>query len=299
MGIRDIKIIDYVLEEAKRSYTNIGSDYSVTDLIKPPRIYQLSKRYKEEISEIPVGDEQQVSSIPGSAIHDWFEKMLYRYMNKHGEKFFVERRLWDRICDRKISGKFDCLTKEGDLIDFKTTKTWKYIFGDFTDWTIQLNMYAYFAHSCGLDIQSLSIVAWFLDWDKYKMMQDPAYPRQPIVEIPIELWDFKQSGEYLTNLIELHKRNEDLPDKKLTLCTEKDMWCKDPKYAVYKVVGGSRLKRASRLLNTKEQAQKWIASQKQGKFEIDFRPGERTRCENWCSCNKWCSQYKEYQDGKK
>jgi hypothetical protein len=32
-------------------------------------------------------------------------------------------------------------------------------------------------------------------------------------------------------------------------------------------------------------------------YEIEIRPGERTRCANFCQVRDFCQQWKEYQNG--
>jgi hypothetical protein len=32
-------------------------------------------------------------------------------------------------------------------------------------------------------------------------------------------------------------------------------------------------------------------------YEVEVRPGERTRCSSFCSVNAYCAQWRDYQDG--
>ena len=77
---------------------------------------------------------------------------------------------------------------------------------------------------------------------------------------------------------------ESLPE-----CTPDQMWEKPTTYAVMKEGN----KRATSVHATEEEAQEALKMVK-GKASIVIRPGERTRCETFCSVNRFCSQYQQY-----
>lgn len=276
----------------------MSADYSVTDLIKPPRIVQLQRRYKDVLDSQPKDAMKQIASFKGNAIHSYLESMLWRFINKNPNSgYLIERRLWDRINGRKISGKFDCYLNEV-MYDFKTTSTWKKIFGDFTDWEIQLNIYAYLLRLCGVKVSRLVIIAWYTNWDKFKLYER-GYPKAEIEEIEISnLWSTAAQRGYLNDLIEYHKINEALSDEELLPCTESDMWSKDTQYAVYKYTDEVKGPKAARLLSTQEEAEQWITDKgevKGARYETEVRPGARTRCEEWCDVSQFCNQYMHYK----
>ena len=284
--------------EHSRSYSSWGSDYSITSLIQPPQVVQLQKRYAEELDKIPMTDEyimQQLSSFKGNAIHDRFRNMLYRFINRHPNAgYMVERRMWDRINDRKISGQFDSY-RNGALYDFKTTSVWKRVFGQLTDYERQLNLYSYLLRTCSIDVSILYIIAWYMDWDKYKVNQEN-YPKGPIEQIHIEnLWPISKQKEFLFHRIDVHKANEDKPDAELEPCTADDMWAKGNSYAV--IAPGGKRAIAIKGLDTRKKAEDYIKNSKNKKKDtwmVDTRPGERTRCKDWCRFNGKCQQYQCY-----
>lgn len=290
--------------EYTRSYDNWGSDYSVTQLLRPPRIVQLEKRYKDYFDALPFDDDairKSLSSFKGTAIHSWFEKMLWKYINRNPNcGYIMERRIWDRIRDRKISGKFDCY-RNGALYDYKTTSVWKRIYGQFDDYEKQLNLYAYLLGTCGIHVSILFIIAWYMDWQKTKQYQKD-YPREEIEQIHIEgLWPVSEQQDYLYHLIDRQKANEDRPDDELDECEAEDMWSKDTTYAVT-YPGATR---AVRVKDTYEDAQSYIDwakgkekdTKKLAKMDnwyVETRSGERTRCGEYCRVNCFCNQYKRY-----
>jgi hypothetical protein len=75
----------------------------------------------------------------------------------------------------------------------------------------------------------------------------------------------------------------------LPFCTPDQTWEKPTTYAVKKI-GNVK---ARNVCNTDEEAQAKVAEY--GKdYEIIVRPGERTRCAEFCSVSRFCNQYKEY-----
>ena len=69
---------------------------------------------------------------------------------------------------------------------------------------------------------------------------------------------------------------------------------KPSQWAVHK----SGAKRATKLCDSEEEAKAYIEAQGgKDKLEIQFRPGERTRCEgNYCSVAEFCEQFKGWKN---
>ncbi|MCK5600253.1 hypothetical protein KAR91_00100 [Candidatus Pacearchaeota archaeon] len=285
--------------EYTRSYDNWGSDYSVTGLLRPAREIMLVNRHKEEIDAMPFTHEtleKNLKSFKGTAIHNHFEYMLRRFMNKNRKKgYLIERRIWDRINGRKISGKFDAYLNMC-LYDWKTTSVWKRIFGDWSDFEKQLNLYAYLLGTCGIEVKMLSIIAWYLDWDKMKTWSDPEYPKGEIEQIVFsDLWSKKEAKDFLYARIDHMKKNEELPDDELELCTDKDMWAKPTSYAVMRP--GQPRAVASKDMTTKRKAQAYIRNAKQDDkdtFTVECRPGMHTKCNDYCSAAPYCNQHQAW-----
>jgi hypothetical protein len=285
--------------EYTRSYSNWGSDYSVTGLIRPPRELQLVKRHQKEIDAQPFTHEKIVNSLKsfkGTAIHNHFEYMLRRHINKNRDgDYLIEQRVWDRVYGRKISGKIDAWYNKV-LYDWKTTSVWKRIFGDWTDFEKQLNLYAYLLGVCNVEVQRLVIIAWFLDWDKNKLWSDPEYPKNEIEQMEVPLWDTDEQGQFLYERIEAMKKNEALPDDELEFCSEKETWAKPMVYAVMRP--GQKRAVAAKGLTTKEKAEQYIkdsTAEDKDTFTVECRPGARTKCEEFCQAAPFCNQFKQWK----
>ena len=293
--MHEIKPLMDALEAYKDHYDNDGSDYSVTGLIDHPRIVHLTKRHWKEIRDKPVIPVREIDSFAGTGLHDIF----YEYLI-HNPDYILERRSKSRLLDRVVSGCPDCYHKPTFAIyDYKKTKAWKKVFSDMKEYEQQLNLYAYLLKSEGIVVRKLYILAWWKDFNKRESMNNPKYPRQKVEQLPIKLWTKQQQEDFIYERLGLMMDSEDLDDQDLPECSKEDMWERTSSWAVYKLAKGKRLKKASRVLYSRKDAEKWAENMMKGlTFEIESRPGMRERCENWCSVTDYCNQYKEYMEGK-
>jgi hypothetical protein len=279
--MENIKILKDAISIWMKQYRNYG-DYSVTTLLKPPRIVMLEKRYGDKAER---NVKSVVGAFLGTGIHAVFEKCL-RLMQVLDPKYELERSVYDKINGRLIAGRFDILYDGRELWDIKTCQTWKKIFDPGMDeWHQQLNIYSYLLHRRGIDVDSLNVLAVYKDWRKMMAVRDRTYPQEQVVEYQLTKWPLDVQESFLHDRIELMKTCEDLPDDELPLCTREDMWAKPTKYAVMK---NKKAKRATRVLDSEAAAQEWIAA-KGGILEV--RRGERTRCDTYCGVREFCSQY--------
>ena len=94
---------------------------SVTTLIKPPRIRQLTLRHWDEIEE---DVSSNVWRLLGSAIHTVLERV-----DDKGR--VIEKRLREEIGGKVVTGRPDLYgEKEKVITDYKITSCWKFIFMD-------------------------------------------------------------------------------------------------------------------------------------------------------------------------
>lgn len=292
---------DAFYEHTHYSYSNLNSDYSATELLRPPRVVQLSKRHKEEIDAFPfthAAIEKNKASFKGTAIHNYLERCLWKHMSRHPNKnYIIERRLWDRLNGRKISGKFDCFLN-GALYDYKTCSVWKRIMGDWSEYIAQLNIYDYMLGLCGVKVNILYIIAWYLDWNKGRPWDRPeGYPEDEIELIHIdEKWSRNIQKDYLYSRIDLQKEAEPLPDDDLPHCTDEEMWSKPSTWAVMRP--GQKRAVRTKDLNSKEDCEEYIrksTAKDKDSFIIEHRPGTRTRCAEYCHCNAFCNVWQEFK----
>jgi hypothetical protein len=271
------------------TYSKGRANLSVTQLINSPKIVALTKKFEDELEQ-DVSD--MVWSIFGSAVHKVLE---------HGQdaNHIVEERLSTEIDGWKISGAIDLQIKGDNFIeirDYKTVSAWA-VMNEKIEWEQQLNLYAYLVERVKkIPVISLGIVAIIRDWSRRDAGTRDGYPEAPVKEIPIKLWPFEQREAFIKERIHAHAACEfELEtDGNLPACTPEEMWEKPTMWAVKKV-GGAR---ARSVHMTNQEALETIA--KLGKaYEIEVRPGSRTRCESFCPVSNYCQQWRDYQESMK
>jgi hypothetical protein len=254
---------DSIVKAVKNDPYSQDGHISATGLIQPPRIRQLNLRHKEEIIE---DISERIWPLLGNNTHYILERT-------NSKNSLQEERLSCKVLNWTITGKPDDYSPPGILSDFKVTSVWAMIAGVKPEWEQQLNIYGYLYRLAGFPIQELQIIAILRDWSKLRARRE--------------------------HNLELHQYSERLHDSKLPLCTAAEMWEKPTQYAVYK----GENKRATKLLTTVKDAENVAAMLKEkhpaNEYRIEVRPGERVRCEAYCSAAPFCNQYSEHKANQK
>jgi len=296
MEFTNVSNLPKVIERAVANdpYDSSGSDISTTRLIAPPRIRVLEKNNFDLIKE-DVSD--RIFSLLGQSVHHIIERAKQK-------TDIAERRLFykdDAITNGwTLSGAFDLLTRQGNLIDFKVTSAWSAldaVTNGKDEWEQQLNVLDFLCrkkqkelirYKKEIKVKSLSIMAILRDWSKMRVMQSDNYPRKQVVMIPIRRWTEEEQENYVRTRIKLHQDAE--TTNNLPICSAKERWRKEDTYAVMK----DGRKTAWRVFNTKDEASQFLLSQKmiEGKgCSIVFRKGEDVRCQHYCRVNEFCSHF--------
>jgi hypothetical protein len=266
------------------TYTKGKAHLSATEIINSPRIVQLKKIHWDNLEE-DVAD--KVWAIFGTAIHAVLE------LGKD-DHHIIEQRLHANVDGWDISGAIDLQRVEDDGIivaDYKTTGAWA-VMNEKSDWEQQLNIYAWLVEKVKkVPVKKVEIIAIIRDWSRRDAQVKEGYPEAPIKVIDVPLWTFAQRENFIKERIQLHSNalfaaetSDDLPE-----CSPSEMWEKPAFWAVRKIGN----KRATTVLDTEDKALAKIEELGKG-YEIEFRPGERTRCANFCQVRDFCSQWKEY-----
>lgn len=273
---------------ARPTYNKGKAHLSATQLLNSPKIVALTNKFDGELEQ---DASDMVWSIFGSAVHNFLE---------HGkdDNHLVEERLHIEHDGWHISGAVDLQMTNSDGVDirdYKTTSVWA-VMNEKIEWELQLNVYAWLVEKVkNVPVTSLGIVAILRDWKAREKQQKEGYPEAPIKEVPIRLWTMAEREAYVSERISTHSSCEfeletdgNLPD-----CTPTEMWEKPAVWAVRKT-GNVR---AKSLHDSEESA--LLALEELGKgYEIEFRAGERTRCESYCLVNTYCQQYRDYKETK-
>ena len=260
------------------TYTKEGADYSVTELISPPRISALQKLHAKELEE---DASDRLWLLMGKAGHE--------VLRKSSDGGIVEERCVIEVDGKKVSGQLDYVATEESIIDYKFTSVWAVKDGVKIEWEQQLNLYKTLADQYGVSVRELKIIAILRDWSVREAKRDQSYPQSQVKVLPVRVWESKEAMTFISNRIFLHEaaRAGNLPE-----CTSEEMWETPERYAATKK--GNQ--RASRVCDSRLEIGQWVASQpKPAQFDIEVRPSERPRCESYCSVAKFCSVYQDWK----
>jgi hypothetical protein len=257
------------------------SDITVTQLIGPELPLMLKDIYEDEIED-DVSD--RLWSLLGSAVHNVLERAA-------GASELVEKRMYREAGGWVIGGQFDNLDLlSGTLTDYKLTSVWSVIGETKQDWINQLNVLRWILEANNVQVNKLQIVAMLRDWSRTKALGDNDYPQSNVVVIDIPI--NPDVDTYVHDRVLGHQAARLLADngyeENILECSPEERWEKPSKWAVMK----KGLKRAVKLHNTEEGANKHAEELGSAAY-VEFRQGERTRCEHYCQVAKYCHYYQK------
>jgi len=264
----------------KEYYTKGESQYSVTELMGPPRVRRLREKH-DEVIEQDVTD--MMWQLLGSALHVVMER-------GQTEAHISEERLFASIDGVTISGAID-LQQETDggviITDYKFTSAWA-VMNDKIDWVRQLNIYKYLVETVKRQkVVGLRICALIRDFNRHEKKE--GYPAAPIQMVEIPMWSNIDTEIYIKERIELHNEAKFLHamGDSLPLCSDEERWCSETTYAVKR----EGRKTAIRVFKSIEEADE-LAEKEKGYVEV--RLGEPKRCTgNYCGVAAFCDQYQD------
>jgi hypothetical protein len=250
--------------------------FGVTSLLGPPAIRGLRL---EKWNHLSIDVDDQLPALFGQAWHKLLEENV-------GPKVIAELELSLKYEDVLIRGRLDELSNDGVLADHKTCSAIAMMY-DKTEWVEQLNVYGYMAEKNGYPVSKLRIHAFLKDWNKWDAMRNKAYPKRRFHVVDIPKWPEKKVHALIAERVADHKAG-------IRPCTPEEMWERPSQWAVHK----NGIKRARKLCDSPEEAEKYIAYSKDKNLYVNKRLGQRVRCENYCMVACVCPYYKEYIDGR-
>ncbi len=302
-------IPDHIVRALTRwneKYSKGGADYSVTGLIRPAHMAHLERVHADEICE-DVSD--LFYRVWGTATH----AML---ADGH-EDALQEIRFFDKIevsptTTVTVSGQADVITKDGDLLDTKTTSAASMLYGDVecpvvgsdrryrisSDWVAQVNCYAYLAKN-GMgtmelenedepvivpkeripEIKRLGIAVALRDWSKTKAGFDPNYPHAPCFVLIVPMWPETVQAAYIRDRIYAHLTPEDD-------CNPMERWARKDHWTIE--VNGKPWNRGKKFY---EHAAAEVQAAEVGGTVYEH-PGECVRCKGYCTVSQFCEPNK-------
>jgi hypothetical protein len=281
----------------QESYDKGDSDFTVTELIGPAWQGALKRKHHTEIEE---SADDRIWSLIGSSIH-----AMIQQANGAG---VAEKRFFIRRMGYVISGQADYINYQvhkgssssgfsKTIYDWKMTSGYAVIDGPKKEWGEQLNLLnLLYSNQESLEHQvtDLKVIAFYKDWSERNYLNNPlSYPKRPYGEFVFSIWTPLEAEEFLLTKIQEHiEADAQVGGKRLSkhlLCTPEERWSKPDKYAVKKIGNKS----ATKLFDKEKDADNFIGGKPMGErtYEIEYRPGEDTRCMKYCNVNKFCPHY--------
>lgn len=260
-------------------YSKGKSDYSVTELMSPPRVQRLRAQNDEAIVQ---DVSEMLWPLLGSALHVVMER---------GETagWTSEERLFAEVDGQIVSGAIDLqeVTPEGiGIVDYKFTSAWA-VMNDKIEWEQQLNVYKWLVERVKkMPVKSLRICALIRDFSRHDTGRE-GYPQAPIHMVEIPMWDAVKAEAYVRERLEMHRNSKLSADfgEALPECSPEERWMSETTYAVKR----EGRKTAIRVFKTMDEATE-LAGKEKG--YVETRLGEPKRCTgNYCGVAQWCDQY--------
>jgi len=282
---------------------------SATALLKPLRQIILSSRCKPEDSIVDLSS--LVPSRIGTAIHDGLEsawKNNYKdalkalgypeniinkiiinpkpeELNESMIPIYLENRMSKTIEGINISGKYDFVI-EGKLEDLKTTSVYTYINKTKDeDYILQGSIYRWLDPEV-ITSDEFSIQYIFTDWSFGQLKANSNYPPKKVMKESFKLLPLEETERFIKNKINLIQLHLDTPETELPLCSDKELWRRDPVWKYYKNPNSTA--RSTKNFTDELSAINRMADDKNVGKVVHF-PGEVVACK-YCNVFQICTQ---------
>ena len=280
----------------------------LTKLINSPKIVTLEKRHWNEMEE---DVSEKVFRVLGQAMHATIQYSQDKANRLTEEKAYIDCETMTvhtlpvgaKLSDQKwysddkifLSLRLDCYDGTDKVVeDYKVTSVWGVIIDGQPkpEWIAQNSIAAYVLRKIGFEVLGQRNILILRDWSKGKVGSDPKYPAIPMhVYATTALWGDKEVEEYIRERVRLHVAAMSAPDDGIKECSLEDRWGKQEVVAVMK----TGRKTAVKLYPTMTEAKMHAAKEKE--LYVEHRPGEDTRCENYCSVKAFCHYYRGKKNG--
>jgi len=201
-------------------YSKGEADFSVTELLQPPKVRALKLQHKDELVE---DYSDTIASFIGTSVHKMLEQA-----NEGVEGLETEMRINTEVTvdnkDYVISGCIDLINhNENKITDYKTTSAYAVI-NDKPEWDYQLNIYAwlYALAFNKKDMPSAEVVAFLKDWSKSRSINSNTYPQTAVFTKPIMVWSMEEVENFIKERIKLHVASA--TDTQDIQCSDEEIW---------------------------------------------------------------------------
>jgi len=260
---------------AEGGHEPVPNRYSVTDLLGPPLIRTLKH---EHYADLGSDCSDYLWMLLGTSL----DNLLTSNLPKSQAQIKMEH----EVEGCTVVGVADVI-RDDVIEDWKVTSVYTLSNQErIQEWAHQLNFYAWLRdmNQC-LPTRYIKIHAYLRDWVATKAQFDPKYPRCQLHTLNLTPMLLDPAGreqlvlERLADHVESPRRE----------CTPAEKWEKPTTYAVKK----KGQKKALRVLDTEEEAQKWLVAKDTNGLFIETRPGACMRCSSYCAVSSHCPYYEE------
>lgn len=252
-----------------------GTDYSITTLIKPPRMLALEKQHEPTVDASDL-----LYTLQGQIMH----LILERAGNAlAAEGYVVEKRFYKTYA---VNGRIFKVSAQVDLFDPVSATVTDYKYSSVysakdikPEHLFQVSAQAELLREKGFQVEHGKIVILLRDWKKSQAAIGK-HPDHSIVTQNLTLLSSSTINDWIVERIKLHEAAKTV----LPECSQDERWQADPSYAVMKEGG----KRAQRVCSTKQEAEFLVKNG--ANLHIVERPSVPTRCADWCPVREFCEQ---------
>lgn len=260
-----------------------GTSYSITGLLKPPRMAVLSKD-----AEVVEDAADRIYALQGQVMHHILER-AGKDLEEQG--YVVEKRFYKTYkvdgAIYRISGQIDLFDPAtGLLSDYKYTSVGSAKRGLKEEHRLQLNVQARLLQEAGFEVKGAEVVLLLRDWSAMRIYE--GYPESPALKQVVEFMPSEEVDKWVVERIRLHEAAK----KELPECSMEERWNR-PTYAVMKTPTAGR---ATRVFDTKVEAETFLTTDKGKGQSIVERPGLSIRCLRYCPVRSVCEVGKKLQE---
>jgi len=204
------------------SYDRGQCDFTVTELLVPPRARALTRRHWLEIEE---DASDMIWRLIGQIGHAILERAA--------DPAYSEHRFYGKVAGKTISGRADLHFDGGyyHIWDYKFTSMYGVRNGIKAEWEQQVNMLRFlavnqlrFSSSTPIERASQlnkgSVCVIYRDWYKSMAGVRHLYPAHGVEVFPVRIWPMAQTLKFMEGRVRAHLASEVI----LPQCTDEERW---------------------------------------------------------------------------
>ena len=249
---------------------------SITELLKPLRAMILTRQFPDKADKT-----MSMKSFLGTAFHSEASKRLSKHENFNSEMNIEHP-------EGIVSGTIDLYDKDTNTVyDFKLTSVKSFIYGNNNDnYTEQLNGYAWLLRTKNIEVKKLIIIQVYYDWSYADMKKIKDYPDEDSQILLIPVWSYDYQQQYFMDRISTFQTT--FASNELPICSDKEMWKNDPKFAVTK----NNAIKATKVCDTLEEAEQYFTDKNlsEDMYYIEQRLAEPKYCKYYCPARFICQE---------